>query len=534
MTISALDKGSRAMTNKKMVVLVVGVLIFSVLLPITLSVWLAHYQAEKEFTHDLNHYGERVILHTQQVVSQAKSTLKEIDAFKGKPCSEAHLQAMRRASYTHRDVQEVLWLDGLKPLCSSLESKSSEMQFPPTDRHTVDGYRVWLTNNNDLGIHHHMVALASKNHMVMLDPGSFVDVTPFSSWIINVALVGSRSGGIIAQSAPFDLRLLRQVRHSGNNTFLRDGILYNLRDYPDVGISQVVWAPIAPLTARWHQQLLIWLPLGVLISLLSALLILKLVRQSQSPYQRMLDAINARSLDVYYQPIVSLRSGKIVGAEALARWRQPDGTFLSPDIFVPLAEQTGLITRLTGLIVEKVFEDLGPWLKLHRDLHVSINLDPQDLVSPKLPALLAQQLNKWGVQPSQVALELTERSFIDLKNSRSALSQFRQAGYALYIDDFGTGYSSLSYLQNLDVDIIKIDKSFVDALEFKNVTPHIIEMAKSLQLAIVAEGVETEFQRQWLADHGVQLGQGWLFSKALPRAEFILWAESNLHQPDAR
>ncbi len=516
------------MTSKRTIALVVGVLILSVLLPVTLSVWFAHYQAEKDFTRDLNNYGERVIFRVHRVVEQSKSALKDVDVFEGKTCSEPHLQAIRRASYIHRDVQEIIALNGLKPQCSSLESHSSEMQFPSTNYQTPDGYRVWLTDNNDLGIPHYMVALASRRHMVMIDPASFVDVVPFAAWTINTVLIGSQSHSIVAQTAPFDLRLWEQARRTGEHTFEHHGMLYNLRDYPDIGLSQMVWAPVAPLTDKWHQQLLLWLPLGVLISVLASLLILRMVRNLQSPYHRMLDAINSRSLDVYYQPIVSLRSGRIVGAEALARWRQPDGTFLSPEIFVPLAGQTGLITRLTGLIVEKVFEDLGPWLKQHPTQHVSINLDPQDLITTRLPAQLAQQLNKWNLTPSQVALELTERSFIDLKNSASTLSQLRQAGYALYIDDFGTGYSSLSYLQNLDVDIIKIDKSFVDALEFKNVTPHIIEMAKSLQLAMVAEGVETECQRCWLAEHGVQFGQGWLFCKALPKAEFITWAQENL------
>ena len=141
---------------------------------------------------------------------------------------------------------------------------------------------------------------------------------------------------------------------------------------------------------------------------------------------------------------------------------------------------------------------------------------------------MSQLLNKWQIHPRQIALELTERGFADPKISAPAIAAFRRSGHPVYIDDFGTGYSSLSYLQDLDVDTLKIDKSFVDALEYKNVTPHIIEIAKSLKLAMVAEGVETAGQLAWLHRHGVQYGQGWYYSKALQKTEFILWAENNL------
>ncbi|WP_410376148.1 EAL domain-containing protein, partial [Enterobacter sp. CPE_E222] len=259
-----------------------------------------------------------------------------------------------------------------------------------------------------------------------------------------------------------------------------------------------------------------------------AFFVLRVLRRIQSPRNRLLDAINSRDIVIHYQPIVALCSGKIVGAEALARWPQPDGSILAPDIFVPLAEQTGLISQLTQLVIEKVFEDMGNWLHLHEEQHISINLAPADLTSGDLPPLLGQLLNKWAVHPKQIALELTERGFADPKISAPAIAAFRRSGHSVYIDDFGTGYSSLSYLQDLDVDTLKIDKSFVDALEYKNVTPHIIEIAKSLKLAMVAEGIETAGQLEWLHRHGVQYGQGWYYSKALPKAEFIFWAENNL------
>lgn len=220
-----------------------------------------------------------------------------------------------------------------------------------------------------------------------------------------------------------------------------------------------------------HRQLIFWLPFGILVSLLAALFVLRILRRLQSPKNRLQDALISRDFVVHYQPIVDLESGKVVGAEALSRWPQPDGSSLSPDIFVPLAEQTGLISQLTQQVIEKVFEDMGHWLHLHPDQHISINLAPADLTSGKIPPLLHSLLNKWEVHPRQIATELTERGFADPKVSIPALAAFRRAGHAIYIDDFGTGYSSLSYLQDLDVDTLKIDKSFVDALEYKTSHP---------------------------------------------------------------
>ncbi|GCW35714.1 membrane-anchored cyclic-di-GMP phosphodiesterase [Escherichia coli] len=176
----------------------------------------------------------------------------------------------------------------------------------------------------------------------------------------------------------------------------------------------------------------------------------------------------------------------------------------------------------------RVFEDMGDWLRQHSQQHISINLESTVLTSEKIPQLLREMINHYQVNPRQIALELTEREFADPKTSAPIISRYREAGHEIYLDDFGTGYSSLSYLQDLDVDILKIDKSFVDALEYKNVTPHIIEMAKTLKLKMVAEGIETSKQEEWLRQHGVHYGQGWLYSKALPKEDFLRWAEQHL------
>ncbi|MGX5078849.1 EAL domain-containing protein [Enterobacter mori] len=516
------------MKTRHLVSLVTGILIFSVLVPICLSIWLAHRQAEDKFVDVLDSYASRVLLRTDRVVDQAKEALARLQAFEGPPCSYLHLREMRRVAFSWRYVQEVLYIDSLKPLCSSLEQDSDAAAFPPPMRITADGYSAWLTTQNDLGFNRYMAVLGKGHYLVLIDPASLVDVIPFGEIAIDAALVGSSTHLVFASSDTLAPHIRNMIVDREMTRVQYNGSMYIIKPVPELGFNIVAWAALKPLAETWHRQLLFWLPFGVLISLLAALFVLRILRRIQSPRYRLLDAINNREFVVNYQPIVALCSGKIVGAEALARWPQPDGSYLSPEIFVPLAEQTGLISQLTQLVIEKVFEDMGHWLHLHGDQHISINLAPADLLSGKLPPLLSQLLNKWKVHPRQIALELTERGFADPKISAPAIAAFRRSGHAIYIDDFGTGYSSLSYLQDLDVDTLKIDKSFVDALEYKNVTPHIIEMAKSLNLAMVAEGIETDGQLRWLHLHGVQYGQGWYYSKALPREEFILWAEMNL------
>ncbi|MGY5958141.1 EAL domain-containing protein [Kosakonia sp. BK9b] len=516
------------MTNRQLVSLITGVLVLAFFMPVGLSVWVTHRQAEETFMNELETYSSLADMRTQRVVNQSKKALRQLDSFNGPPCSPEHLLAMRRTSYSWRYVREAIYMNGLQPVCSSLEVNSHVPPFPAPEKITDDGFRAWLTRHNDLGLSQYMIAIGTEHHVVMIDPMSFIDVLSFGAWPVNVALISTKTHQIIAGSAKLDMKVLANIMPDGPKTMQIDGSAYAILRDADMGLAIVTWASLAPLTQNWHRLLMIWLPFGLLISVLIALLLLRVLRRLQSPTSQLQDAIRSREITMVYQPIVALDSGRIVGAEALARCQQQDGTVLTPDIFIPLAVHSGLMPQLTQLIIDTVFHDMGRWLQQHPELHISINLEPSDLLNPGLPAQLARHIAHWQLVPSQIALEITERGFADPSVSSPAINALRAAGHAIYIDDFGTGYSSLSYLQNLDVDIIKIDKSFVDALEYKTVAPHIIEMAKALRLAMVAEGIETEGQLQWLKQYGVEYGQGWLYSKALPTEAFIHWAENNL------
>lgn len=511
------------MTMQRLVSLITGVLIIAIFLPIALSLWLANRQANDLFEKEMSSYAERVLARTQRVKQQTKTALMEVNRFQGTPCTLAHLREIQKISYIHQYIQNVFYLDKHNSACDLLSNTLSE-KVPGTEFTTPAGYTVFLTLRHDLQTDAPMLAVSHGKYMVMIDPDSLIDVLPDPTYPIYAALINTQNHHIIASNHPLDPDIWEHHLQAYQPVMEYDQTVYRQRVLPDVGAILLTWSSVKPLSTSWHRQLMLWLPLGLLISGLASFLILRILRRLQSSHYRVLEAIKAKEITVHYQPVVSLEDGRLVGAEALARWQQADGRWLPPDLFIAVAEQTGVICQLTEHIVRCVFNDLGHWLSQHPEVTISINITAADLSSPTLPDLLRQQIQQWNVAPTQIALELTERDLIAPQTARPVLQAYREMGHKVYIDDFGVGYSSLSYLQELEVDTLKIDKAFVDALEHKVVTGHIIEIAKSLNLSMIAEGIETTHQRDWLRAHGVPAGQGWLYSKALPKKAFIQWA----------
>lgn len=514
--------------RKNLEAIVTGVLVAAICLPTGFTIWFAHKQSENKFIEDVKGYTSSIISRTDSIVRHSEAALEKSNDWHGEICNKKHQDFMKQLAFTHQYIKEVLWVKDRVPVCSSLAINSKSVSFPTPMRITKGGDYGWYTSINDLGISHKMVALGKGNSIVMINPDDFVDVEGQNNTHIDVALIGLIKDTIFSSSKPFDLSIWNKIKQKKSSIVSLDNVIYNVQYFPELNLAVVGWSSSLPLDKAWHKNLLIMIPTGLMISIFLSVWVFRILRRLQSPYYTLLDAIDSHSITVSYQPIVCLKTQRVVGAEALARWRLQDGKYLSPDIFIPLAEQTGLIQKLTELILLTIFQDLGKWLSMHPEIHISLNLSADDLTSKRLSELMDEYLLKWDVRPEQIALELTERQFTDPEVSQATLSKYRDKGHSIYIDDFGTGYSSLSYLQKLTVDVLKIDKSFINNWGDMKITPHIIEIAHSLNLQMVSEGVETDKQMYWLIEHGVQFGQGWLFSKALPKTEFILWSENNL------
>lgn len=219
----------------------------------------------------------------------------------------------------------------------------------------------------------------------------------------------------------------------------------------------------------------------------------------------------------------NLYSEQLIGFEALARWQHPTRGLVSPEVFVPIAEETGLIVRLDSWIFYKACEQMVSWrskFKHSFPLKVSINLSAQDLRGANLIQEIDQILTQTGLEGDYITLEITESMLIeDIRKTIDLLTQLKERRIQISIDDFGTGYSSLNYLHRLPADNLKIDRSFVSQMKPGNrnykIVNTIITLSNQLELSVIAEGIETPEQLQSLKQLGCEFGQGYLFSKPL-------------------
>jgi diguanylate cyclase (GGDEF)-like protein/PAS domain S-box-containing protein len=245
-------------------------------------------------------------------------------------------------------------------------------------------------------------------------------------------------------------------------------------------------------------------------------------------------ALGSEQFVVHYQPVLDLASHRVIGAEALVRWDHPRRGLLSPAIFVPTAEEIGVVDRLGAWVLERACRDLVAWRRDLPDdaaeLSIAVNLSAQELHSARLVDTVTGVLDRTGLGAESLVLEVTESNLLhDTDVIRDRMRVLRSLGARLAIDDFGTGYSSLGYIQRFDFDILKIDRTFVEGLEHATnvqIVTAVIELASQLGVRVVAEGIEEEDQERVLLEHGCRLGQGFLYARPLPESEFRLFLSS--------
>jgi sensor c-di-GMP phosphodiesterase-like protein len=497
----------------------------AIVLSVTATVYGSWLLAVHDEQDKLTRYAERAILRADTSLRDVDEALTQIAAFDAVPCSPEHIARMRQITINSQTIREIGYFENRVLKCTSWGMTDVHVDQAPADVIMPGGIELTVAMEPKVSRGKPMLALQRGAYNVLVDRERFVDVivdpdVQLTIMMHDGTVIGTLNGPPEHKISKFPPQ--PEAGLDGKTIF--------------VTASQSNWSVIASerrglaLKLLRHQVLSL-LPLGGVLAIGLVGVVVWLWRRRLSPLGELSMAVKNREFSVVYQPIIELRSGRCVGAEALVRWRQPDGSVVTPDQFIPLAEESGLISEITEQVIATVAADLSDLLAADRALHVSINISARDLETTRVLDVVHKAFPAHKVQPRQVWLEITERSYLKKEEARATINQARARGHPFGVDDFGTGYSSLSYLQELPLDVLKIDKSFIDTIGTDSATsavcPHIIGMAKTIGLAIVAEGVETRLQADYLVARGVEYGQGWLFSRALSRDDFLAFCERN-------
>jgi sensor c-di-GMP phosphodiesterase-like protein len=511
--------------------LLIVIVVIAALAPAGIGFLFAQRSQRHDEAERLNMVAEAALYRAEELTRRLSGALGEIGKVAATPCSPPYLKELRRIALTHEQVRDAGAYDHAgRWQCSSLLGAVSAgvldgLTLPPPDWRSRDGVMAWYGLSRLPGGKSSLV-MGRNGFYIAADPSLYIDALDANDDVASgVAVINTDVSRVIATTPVTDANAILAAYRTAPP--VRDCAPYVVRRSVSMPLAVVVSAPHQTLHQRLRTLPWGWLLGGVVAGLLFASWAAFFVVRRLSPRGQLSDAVRRHQFIVAYQPIVDLATRRCVGAEALVRWKYHD-RIVRPDQFIPLAEHRGLIQAITDQVLDTILLELGDFLRRYPEYYVSVNLSAQDLTTRRFLDVLGPAIARQGVRPAQIRIEATERSFLDADAAKEVISAFREAGHAVYLDDFGTGYSSLSHLQNFRIDGLKIDKSFVDTVgqdaASSSVASHIIDMAVTLDVQVIAEGIEREEQAAYLQARGAQYGQGWFFSAPLSAAEFIRYA----------
>lgn len=465
---------------------------------------------------------------TENIFTDTRDMLSGLDRLTFERCSKEHMEAMQHAAISRPYIRAIGYWQATERMCSTGFLPNDGLKPVRADRIYDSGVVAWWPGPQTEVGGVQLFLMRFGDHDVAIDPRLLLDLGPMQNrqaalWVekLRMSAIPMNADLPTPDSLPVGVTIDRDKGRVISH-FSRNGIL---------PINVVAIEPIDNFWNRHSQSLAVGAGLSLLLVALWIYLILRYSRHQLSMATELREALADHRIRVHYQPVVELASGRCVGAEALARWERDNGESVSPDVFIPVAEAAGLIQEVTLAVLKITVRDMKHMLAEFPKMSVNLNLAPDDLKNDLIGIELAKCLEEAKLSPGAIKLEITERALVNSETSRALIRQFRSNGHQVAVDDFGTGYSSLSYLQSFELDVLKIDKSFVDAIGTEAATSqvivHVIEMAKSLGLDTVAEGVETREQVEWLLAHGVSFGQGYFFSTAVSAGDFLEFFREN-------
>ena len=487
------------------------------LLPLVVFAVLSYHHTIRRAEADLTQTVEVARQFAQDLLQQAELELTRFVQVTGGRASPEAKRLLREIVYTNPYFREAGIIDERGFLVHSTAAEiETPIEIPPDQRSdpSIKSMQiVGLVQTSIMRERSIVLRLSTRGQgevNLLVDPGLL-------SLLFRDVALGPEGRLLLVGPGGTALNVLSPLTRIEDTAAVEAGpdLIRVTRDIPDremrvVGALAKSWA-----LREWYAHLLYSLPLAGVGSAIIAFVVIRLLRRNTGLDHDLRRAIARDQLKLEYQPIIDLDSGRCVAAEALLRWRHPVHGNVRPDLFIPLAEDTGLIGPLTEWVVRRVLLEQEPLLRRFPDLRLSINCPTSLLVSGGLEQILRRVM----VAPQlagNLVFEVTEHVFAGdgVESLREAMSRLRRAGFGFALDDFGTGYSSFGHLAEFEFEFLKIDRSFVQAIGASAATTSIfdtlVDLAATLGIVTVAEGVETDEQRRHIQRRGVALAQGWL------------------------
>jgi sensor c-di-GMP phosphodiesterase-like protein len=473
----------------------------------------------------LNEYANRIVGDWEASSAELRTALAAVGASQLHPCSSAEIGYFRALIFESEFLRDAGRMrgDGNIDCSAALGTLARPGGQSKAEFTQQDGTRIYKSlapyRSSDLQV----ITLQLNDAFVVFTPITRMHVEPYPMhYTLTVTDAPSQiSGSLLGEPTRDSLPILT---HEGQ--FRQGDTLFATRCSIRFFSCATAYTSIPEMLQVNHARFAGCIALGGLFGAFFGLAFCMLYRRNKSVEQQLRRAIRRDKLTMVYQPEIDLRSGRIVGAEALVRWTDEDGVVVGPDVFVRIAEERGFVGEITKLVLRHVLREFGETLKRNPDFRLSINVAAADLTDPEFLPMLDRSLAQKGVPARALAIEITEGSTARHDTAIETIHQLRRRGHSVHIDDFGTGYSSLSYLHELSVDAIKIDKIFTQAIGTESVVvsilPQILAMAEALELEVIVEGIETPVQAEYFAAFAQPiLGQGWLFGRPVPVFNFL-------------
>ncbi|MGZ5807728.1 MAG: EAL domain-containing protein [Croceibacterium sp.] len=491
-----------------------------------LNIWLGGL-VERQGREELDEAGRRHMTLTEARISRAVAALDELAARGIDSCRITHVEALRQTTFATTPVKElsIIAPDG-RTLCTDVGNQPEQRKVVSSEplsagsRDLLELLR--LGGNADQWLRIRRPGTGNGNGVAALIPTTLF-----------LPQVSTAGGPIKFQTRMLTARGATIAELSGG-TFdgNGDGVLVAELSSTKYGLRSIITASSVSLAAsQGDLRAMGTIASGLLAIIILALSVLMPRRERDNPIDEIKRAMKAGEFVPYFQPIVDIRSGRLHGAEVLIRWRKSDGTIVPPAIFIPLAESSGLIIEMTRALMRRVCQEAGAVLGARPYLKIGFNLTARHFANEEIVDDVRKIFKRSSLKLTQIVLEVTERQPIEnLTETRRVIAALQGLGVKVAIDDVGTGHSGLSYMLKLGVDIIKIDKLFIDSVgtdrHSNTIIETLIDLAQNMRMDVIAEGVESFEQVLQLRDLGIRAAQGFVFSPPLPCSAFLQLVET--------